>query len=1234
MAVKFTKEQQLAIDTTDKSILVSAAAGSGKTAILVQRILSIILEGKANVDEMLIVTFTKAAAAEMRLRLAKAIRNRMREHPEESKRLKDQLNRLYKAYISTIDSFALRVIREFFYEIDIEPDFGACDEIQGELMRREAVNELFEEGFDNDSFISEETGFREFLRLYSEERSEEGFKADLLQAYARLRSIPDYFGWAYEKAEGLLVTKETFESSILHDAMLDDAVESLSKACEAARKVRDIMCSSGLQDLCEDKLAEEINSIEEILIELEKGRLDEPLMDRFAGIVFPALRAKKAQKESFEAVKEEVKALRDVYKKELKEWRSRYLEPDFGTRLDEMNSVYKYTIYYIKLLEAFEERYAARKKERRVMDFADMEHNAVRILGSDAAAETLRRRFRFVFVDEYQDTNNIQEYLIGKVSRPDNVFKVGDVKQSIYKFRQAEPEIFERVYKEYSDPADTDGIAIDLSKNFRSNDATIKYINRVFKHVMEGYDERAMLYTGCKCRPEYDFVPEVHILTDQDEEDDADVEQEEILSESYETAGAGGDSDSEIDDEIEDLSKEEAEAAYIADLAYRLIGTEFHDTSADVVRKAQARDIVILFRAVKVRGDIMARALRKRGIESHVEESDDYFDTVEISIALSLLTCIDNMKRDVPLIATLHSEVFGWTPEELAFVRIAHNEHMRKEREAAKKESGGPKTEPVSIRPAYWEALEWFMKEGPEDGQYSGLREKAANAFNKIMEWRRLSRMMALEDFVWKVLTDSGYYKMAGAMNGGARRQANLRVLADRAGKYSSETVSSLSSYITFLDVMRKKKISNGQASMVGSDDDVIRISTIHKSKGLEYPFVIVGGLGHDFKRDSSGKKFSFDSSIGVSLPYIDPKRRFWRSTMMQRAITAKSGRDSYNEELRILYVAMTRARNKLIMTGTCKSIEDLMKYTPRPANYLKVIRDVIKTPDNTYKILPLVRQAVSKTYSASEQWLDDTASPLTDEEERIYQEIDRRFGFEYPESELLTAKAKYSASAVRKEELERKNKELNAISQDGFEESQIITNDTEPVNLWNASESRKKASAADIGIAYHRIMEFLDLTKVLTGEGKVDLDYVTERAAFLTEHGAVDDQAMESVDLDKIAAFLGSPLGKRAVEAAKKGKLRREKPFTLKTVRSGHEMLIQGVIDCCFEEDGKMILIDYKSSFIRLGKSREAEIERIRNEYAVQIELYSEAVIKGTGLEVGEAYLYLFDIGLAIKMA
>ena len=1176
----FTDEQKLAINTTEKSVLVSAAAGSGKTTVLIERIIGIILDGKANVDEMLVVTFTNAAASEMRLRLAKAIRKRMTEHPEDVPRMRDQLSRLYRAYISTMNSFAGRVIKEFFHETDLEPSTGICDEVQSELFKREAAADLLAEAFEDDSII-EGCSFREFMRLYSDERSDARFTEDLLKSYDALRTMPDYFEWALAKAEDLKVTKENFEGSELQRIMTEDAKETFGRVMEAYRKIGALLEDAGLSAMFEEKFRAQTDAVLAIYDQVCREGFGFDTAVLIESIPSVRLGAKKAEKEAYEPVKEDVSALNKALKDELKGFSNRYIQPDLETRLRETEATYAYTVYYIHLLEEFEKRYETKKRAQKLMDFADQEHYAVRILKKDTAAEVMRKRFRYIFVDEYQDTNNIQERLISSVARPDNVFRVGDVKQSIYKFRQAEPEIFERLYERFSSPEEKDGIVIDLGMNFRTNDRTVRYINHVFGQIMEGYDERAMLHTGVKCPDEYDFIPEVHLLIENDDSAD---ETEELP-----------------DGDIEDLSKEEAEAAYITDIAASIIGTEFYDAKQEVVRRAEARDIAILLRAVSVRGEIVSRALRARSIEPHIEDSEDYFDTVEISVAMSILQCIDNMKRDVPLIAVLHSEVFGFGPEELARIRIDCGDR----------------------RIPYWEAFSRYSKEGP-DGE---LRDRVRYAESKLLEWRMLSRMLPLGDFVWKVLTDSGYYRMAGAMSGGARRQANLRYLADRAAAFSRDRIASLSSFITFVDVMRSRKIKNGQTSMAGRDDNVVRISTIHKSKGLEFPFVIVGGLGHRFNFSNNEMKFGFSPDIGVGVPYVDPARKYWRSTQLQRAITEDTNRDEYREEMRLLYVAMTRARNKLYLVGTVKNEEDLARYTARPGSYIKALRGVLKTGFNTYRVSPLQLSA-KKTESGVRGSIDDYARrDLTAEEQALYDEIDRRFSFTYPNAGLLTAKAKWSVSAVRQAE----NEAAREAAGESGGEAGALKKDDEVVRLWNAAERKKHASAADIGIAYHRIMEFIDFTKACSMDGIIDEAYINGRAEFLRDHGAIEEDVYRALDLTKIADFFAQDIGRRAVLAAGEGKLRKEKPFTLKTERGGRELLVQGVIDCCFEEGGRMVLVDYKSNYIDPRKDHDAELARLKDEYRVQIELYSEAVNKGTGMDVSEACLWLFASGEAV---
>lgn len=1160
MAVRFTDQQQRAIDMLDKSILVSAAAGSGKTAVLVERIINIILSGEAEVDQMLVVTFTKAAASEMRLKLAKAIKKKMKDDSSSKQLLRNQLDKLYKAYISTFDSFAVRVIKEFFYQIDIEPNFKACDDIESTMMQREAIDDLFDDAFEQDNLI-DGCSFREFLRLYSDERSEKKIKEKIVEAYNKLRTMPNYWDWAEDKVEGLKINTSNLQGSNLEVAIMDDIRDSLERANAAAEKVMKLFLRAELTIPYETKIKPELDKVCEAYKLSLSGNLSEELISEISETDWITLSIRdKEYKEIYDGIKDDVKKLREIYKAEFKDLQGKYFAPDFKTRLDEMNETYKYTAYYINLLKEFEKRYDALKSEKNLLDFADMEHYAVQILQDDASSQALKKRFKYIFIDEYQDTNNVQEFIISRVAKPNNVFKVGDVKQSIYRFRQAEPAIFQRVYFDYNREDNKDAETIDLNMNFRSNDKTLKYINAVFEKIMNGYDDNAKLYTGVGIKDEdkfdekYDFIPEAHVLFKESlGEDDAD-----------DIAG----------DEIESLSIEEAEAEYVAKQVERLIGTEFYDTKEKIVRKVESKDIVILLRAIKLRGDIFARALRAKNIEAHVEESDNYYDTIEIGIALSLFTCIDNMKKDVPLIATLHSEVFGWTAEELSEIRIAYSEQAK-------------------YRAPYWEALSWYL----ENGTNPSIREKAQKTVAKIMEWRTVVNMMPLDEFIWKVLVDSGYYLKAGAMYGGDRRQANLRTLVDRAKSYSENGVASLSSFLNFVEIMKEKDIKSGQVSIVSQDDDVVRITTIHKSKGLEYPFVIVGGLGHSFQGEKRELGLAFDSLHGIALPFVNEDRRYWRSTPMHNAIVSKINYDENQENIRVLYVAMTRARNKLILVGMAPNEDNLFGYRAKPRNFLQMINESIKTPFNEYHFSNLDTRSSVTLDSRIEKVLKTRPSKLSSEAEKIYPEIDKKLGYVYPNKDELSTKAKYSVTALRKEMLASE-----------LDKDETFESENEVTNLIKLSEENKKSSFADIGIAYHRVMEFMDFTKVSE-------DYVKETIFYLKEHDAIAAEVADKLEVSKILGFFSSDLGKRAVAAAELGKIQKEKPFTLQTEWQGKDVLVQGIIDCAFEEEGKMVIIDYK-----FGK--------VREEYKKQLELYSEAASEGTGKPVAETYLYLFTTG------
>lgn len=1203
--LKFTDKQREAIETLDKSILVSAAAGSGKTAVLIQRIVNIILKGEADVDEMLIVTFTNAAAAEMRLKLYKEIKRRMQDcNDEERERLKFQLDKLYRAYISTFNSFAIRIIKEFFYEIDIDPKFAVCDEVKASMLQYEAIDSLFEEAFDCDDLI-EGGSFTAFLRLYSSDRSEKEIKEKLIGSYVKLRSMPDYFSWAHDKARLLKLTESGEMNPELERIIVNSCLKMLCKVESSILEIGRIFDEAGIIEMYNEKLLPEAETVKSLIEKLNTDGINEDFFEKLKNIEFQTLRAKKDYKEAYAEIKDRVKSLRDAYKKEVKDWVSNYCLPSFDERLKEMDASYEYTEYYIKLLEEFEKRFALLKKEAGLLDFSDTEHNAAAILKNDELAEILRNRFKFIFIDEYQDTNNIQEALIQRISRRDNVFKVGDVKQSIYRFRQAEPEIFENTYREYADVANGDAKTIDLNANFRCNSKTIDYINCIFEDAMEAYDDAAKLYAGLSgCPDEFDFIPETHILL-QGEEPETEMEEE-----------------TEQDDSLEELSRNEAEAEYVADLISNLVGTEFYDTKTGEHRKVCPRDIVILLRAVKNRGDVFARALRSRELQSHVEESEEYFDTVEVKLALSLLMSIDNFKRDVPLIATLHSEIFAFSAEELGVIRAEYRMNQRESGEEYR-------------RTAYWEAASWYAKNG-SDGD---IKAKLNAAIEKLGEWKNLSRMMPLSDFIWKVLSDSNYYLYSGAMYGGSRRQANLRALVDRANSFAGNSVVSLGSFIKYLEVMKGKKIGSGQASMVGKDDDVVRISTIHKSKGLEYPFVIVAGLGNTTRKDGKSKDLSFDTKIGLGLPYVSPDKKYWRSTVLQNAVYEKIAEDERKEALRVLYVALTRARNKLILVGSIKvdKQDEILEGYGSDNTYYGVVGRNLKSPYNRCFIKSLDTKTHRQRMSRASSLVAECKEGLSDASIRageLYAEIDRRLSFTYPDDEMKI-KAKYSVSELRRASLEAEAG-LNAGIDNGSDTDEgagLGAAFERRVKYSGKKQSKDRSSAADIGNAYHRIMEQLDFAKCLDESGDVNCDYIKSQAEQLLEAGAIEEKVFEELKLESIYTFFEGEIGRRAADASAAGKLYKEKPFVLAMDKDGHRVLVQGVVDCCFEEAGKMVLIDYKSSYIDEGADRQAELERIKREYITQIDIYADAISKGTGLELKEAFLYIFAIDEALSM-
>lgn len=1217
--VRFTPDQQRAIDTIDKSILVSAAAGSGKTAVLVERIINIIVQGRADVDRMLVVTFTNAAASEMRLKLTKAINKEIKaaktSDPEKAERLRQQLGKMYRSYISTVHSFCNRVIKEFFYLTDLEPNFKICDSLKAEIMKMEAVEEVFEQGFEEDAFI-EGCSFREFLDRYSKERDDKALMQELIKAYADLRSMPDYFEWSERMADKLRIPDSgDYRDSDLYRELWEEARRIVDETLRESLGLQEYLITLNLPNTAA-KLDSEIgvfqtlaDAIKSVCDGGELARGAEDVVSQvFQNSIFGTFTGGKGEREAYKAVSADCKARRDTYKNNFQNVFKEYNFAELKTLFEEQAETYKYTMYYLALLKEFERIYSAKKRDQGVIDYGDMEHITADILKNEEARKVLRERFEFIFVDEYQDVNTLQEYLIGSVAREDNVFKVGDVKQSIYKFRQAEPHIFEETSRAYKDEHNEHAIQINLNKNFRSNGATIDYINYVFQDLMDGYDDDEKLYQGLTGHPDYNLKPEVHLLLtevdDASEVENSDTSSAPQGSQFVDIERPSSGIRDESGEEIKSLSKAEVEAIHVADIVSSIIGTEFYDGKSGKVRKATPRDIAILLRSTKNKSDMYYKSLMSKSISSHISDDGGYFDTVEVAVSMAILKVVDNLHQDIPLISVLRSEVFGFTPEQLAEVRAFAREKQISE---AKDREGNVQYQ----RQSYCDALLEYGSNGSDDS----LKSRVNEALETIEKWRTHSKMMQLDDYIWYLLEDSNYYMYAGAMYGGRQRQANLRALVERAGAFRMSSIASLSSYISYLEVLRTKNVEMGQPSMVSEEDDVVRIMTIHKSKGLEFPFVIVAGMGNQLNYSSGTKGFQFDNELGIALAYVNPDEHYWRRTLMQKKITAKIREDEYQEQLRVLYVAMTRAREKLYLIGCEKTDEFVLDDIRSRTSYFKIMGKLNDNNKlNDYMSIDMHEVKMPLLSRGANNFLTTDKLPMDIELSEEYEEVKRRLDYEYAYKDDLNTKAKYSVSELNKEAKDRE-----------FYKGKIEDRNTRIERLASAD-------AASIGTAYHRIMEFVDFKKAINEARECDKAYINERAENLRVNGAISEAVFKALDLRKIYAFFETEIGMRACAAAKEGLLSKEKPFTLRTEHHGKIVLVQGIIDCYFRDGAELVLLDYKSNRLSY-RDRDADIERIKEEYKEQISLYRRALEEGTGLSVKEAYLYSLDKSITILM-
>ncbi len=1248
MATQWTKEQLDAIETRDSNLLVAAAAGSGKTAVLVERIIKIITDPKrpVDIDRLLVVTFTNAAAAEMRERIADAISKELDKTPE-SKLLQRQLTLLNRSNITTMHSFCLDVIRNNFHHIDLDPGFRIAADTETVLMKQDIMEELFEDKFEDkdESFIS-------LVEAFGGGRDDRRLQELVYNLYGFSMSGPWPKKWLMEKAEEFNIP-ESFnigESSwgrvLLQGAVVElrGIMGRLNHAAEIAEN------TPGLEPYLEN-FAGDIALINTLIKALqdsfEKGEA------AFSEAAFSKLKTVRKANVSDELAQAEVKSIRDEAKKKVKDLGGSLYGVPIKESLDNLKAMYPLMKELSKLVLDFGERYKAAKKERGILDFNDLEHYCLEILtvveedkiGPSEVALKLRENFKEILVDEYQDSNNVQETIINMVSKKftdnPNVFMVGDVKQSIYRFRQAKPELFLEKYATYSEEQGESNRKILLYKNFRSRDEIINGVNFIFKELMSetigelNYTSKEALNLGASYmnnEEENTIVGgplELHILNLND-----DKTEEEKLEEEKVT----GIEEDELSEE--ELDKVQLEARLVAKRIKELINpnikNEFKvfDKDLSAYRRVRYKDIVILLRATSQWAPIFEEELGLQGIPVYADTSTGYFQSVEIRTIMSLLQIIDNPMQDIPMLAVLRSPIFAFTTEELADLRAQEKDRY------------------------FYENIKALAEE--EDTEYKELQEKCRYFIKSLNTWRDKSIYMPIDEFIWYLYMDTSYYGYVGAMAKGIQRQANLRVLFQRAREYDKTSFKGLFNFINFINKLRKSSGDMGSAKILGENEDVVRIMSIHKSKGLEFPVVILSGTGKNFNLMDLRGEVLYHEELGYGPNYVDIDKRVSYPTIAKEAIKRKFKLESLSEEMRILYVAFTRAKEKLIITGSVTNLEKAADKWCQGASASGKIPESEVFKGKSY--LDWIAMAISKhphgeaireinncsiTVTSEDEgslwktklWKkgevlgekikvpvdnSEDLSALQGEEGGYSKEIDRRLSFDYKYKYSSTLPANISVSELKRQALKEE-----------YDGEYVSIFKPESIRKPEFLQERRGLSPAERGTIVHFVMRHMNFDKVAS------IEEINDQINAMVDKELINEEERKAVSSKKILDFFKSSLGETLLKVHKaQGKIYREVPFFIeipstvvrpelpKEIYSDEKIRVQGIIDCFFEEEDKLVLLDYKTDFV--GEKGE---EEIKERYKLQISYYCDALQRLTGKEVKDKYLYLFYNGNIIKM-
>ena len=1220
MSVRWTEEQKKVIDVRNKNVLVSAAAGSGKTAVLVERILSLVCgegedEKTLDVDRLLVVTFTKAAAAEMRERVGLALEKRLEADPE-NEHLQKQQTLIHSAQITTIDSFCQYVIRNYFHQIDLDPAFRIGDEGELKLLKGDVVQELLEEHYGAED-PEERARFTEFVEVYATGKSDVAIENLILQLYEFAVSYPYPKRWLAECMEPYRAqTEEDLERSPWMQFLMNYVNRTFADLEQEIRRMLDICHLPGGPYMYEDAVQADLLQVQELL----SCRGYENIRERLTDLSFARLSTKKDPNVEEER-KNQIKAFRESMKKSLKDLKEKFFNLPLTGVLDVIQKAAPTTAVLLSLTAEFADRYQEKKRLKNLADFPDLEHLALEILVEDVetgedsrmkivptdAARELSARYAQIMIDEYQDSNLIQEIILNSVSRGQgipNVFMVGDVKQSIYRFRLARPELFMEKYHTYPQSDEAAEIRIDLHKNFRSRREVLEGTNDVFEKLMTEavggitYDSAAALYLGAEMpEPESGInVPELLLLE----------KNKDSLPETEDTDQA-------------ELTDRELEAHAAADCIRRVMAEgKVWDREAGAFRSVRYGDIVILLRSLTGWGDVYARVLNAAGIPAHTESRTGYFTTIEIQTLLNLLRIVDNPRQDIPLAAVMKSMIGGFTDVELAKIKSAYPDV--KFHEACRKYAEKKKKENVKKQDAKGKDAECTIE--------VQIQEKLQTFFHNLRTYREHAEFLPIHELIEELLRITGYGDYLAAEPAGTQREANVRMLIERAIAFEKTSYRGLFHFVRYMEQLQSYKEDFGEAGILGENENAVRIMTIHKSKGLEFPVVIVAGLGKSFNRQDIRSRVVIHPELGVGVDWVDAELRTRTASLPKRVLQKALDLEMLGEELRVLYVAFTRAKEKLILLGSAAKLEEKMgkslsfRTISTAGTYLDwVLPAVAGSGESSFEVKTVTlegqtEEALIRQMEKEEQWeifAHPEELPGTDDE--YAKLLEKQLSDTYPWQEDITLQGKFSVS------------ELKKMGQTEEEDADTLLYPAEEIVPYipRFMSEKEPISGAARGTAYHRALECLDFRELYHSEK------VKEGLARLVEEGRMTQEQADVVRPYDIYAFARTPLAKRMSAARAREEFHTEQPFVIRMPAreleigcgSDEPVLIQGIIDAWFYEknengENEIVVVDYKTDFVKDGGE-------LLKKYKKQLDYYQLTLERLTGKRVKEKIIYSF---------